>query len=162
KLNWTALINLTLSLAKLFGAVVLVWLRPHPTALDWGVLYLSSTLVVALAAILLVCWNLGLPRLGFSRARTEIREGLYFATSQMAQTVYNDIDKTMLARLSTLEAAGIYGAAYRIIDVSFVPVSALLWSSYPGFFRAGTDGVSAALRHALPLLRRALAYAAAV
>ena len=73
---------------------------------------------------------------------------LYFAASQTSQTVYNDIDKTMLARLSTLEATGIYGAAYRIIDVSFVPVSALLWSSYPSFFRAGARGISASFEYA--------------
>ena len=72
--------------------------------------------------------KLGLPKLSWPQARGEVREGFYFAASQTAQTVYNDIDKTMLARLSTLEATGIYGAAYRIIDVSFVPVSALLWS----------------------------------
>jgi O-antigen/teichoic acid export membrane protein len=103
-----------------------------------------------------------MPKLSWPNALGEIREGFYFAASQTAQTVYNDIDKTMLARLSALEATGIYGAAYRIIDVSFVPVSALLWSSYPSFFRAGARGISSSLAYARPLLFRALAYAGLV
>ena len=36
----------------------------------------------------------------------------------------------MLARLGTLQATGIYGAAYRLIDVTFVPVSSLLTASF--------------------------------
>lgn len=47
----------------------------------------------------------------------------------------------MTRRLSALEASGVYGAAYRIIDVSFVPVSALFWSAYPSFSRRGARGI---------------------
>ncbi len=64
----------------------------------------------------------------------------------------------MLARLGTLDATGIYGAAYRLVDVSFVPISALLYSAYPNFFRAGSKGISASFGYAKPLLRRTLIY----
>ena len=75
---------------------------------------------------------------------SELREGFYFSAGLSAQTIYNDIDKTMLARLGTLDATGIYGAAYRLIDVSFVPLSSLLAATYPIFFQKGTDGIPAA------------------
>jgi O-antigen/teichoic acid export membrane protein len=159
QLNWTALITVMMSGGRLIGALILIAIHPHPTALQWGFLYLGATVAVALAAFFLACAKLGFPQLNMPRLISEVREGFYFSTSQAAQTVYNDIDKTMLARLNTLEATGIYGAAYRIIDVSFVPVSALLWSSYPSFFRAGADGVAAAWKYAIPLLQRALFYA---
>jgi O-antigen/teichoic acid export membrane protein len=87
---------------------------------------------------------------------------LYFSAGQSAQTIYNDIDKTMLARLGSLNATGIYGAAYRLIDVSFAPVWSMLAAAYPSFFRAGTNGIRATLRHAKPLLFRALGYAGLV
>jgi O-antigen/teichoic acid export membrane protein len=64
--------------------------------------------------------------------------------------------------LSTLEATGIYGAAYRIVDVSFTPVAAVLVAAFPTFFRVGADGISAALRYVKPLIFRALGYAALV
>ncbi len=102
----------------------------------------------------LVWTKLGAPRFADPLPGTEAREGIYFSASQSAQTIYNDIDKTMLARLSTLDATGIYGAAYRLIDVCFVPVSALLWSAYPNFFRAGARGISGSFGYAKPLLLR--------
>jgi O-antigen/teichoic acid export membrane protein len=64
----------------------------------------------------------------------------------------------MLARLSTLVATGIYGAAYRIVDVSFSPVSSLLYAAYPSFFRAGMGGIAASCKYARPLLIRSLGF----
>src|SRR4029077_16217129 len=95
------------------------------------------------------------------RAGAEMREGFYFSASMSAQTIYNDIDKTMLARLGTLEAAGIYGAAYRLIDVTFVPIQSLLAAAYPNFFRTGVAGISATLGYARRLVWGALAYSIA-
>jgi O-antigen/teichoic acid export membrane protein len=82
----------------------------------------------------------------------ELREGLYYSVSQSAQTIYNDIDKTMLAKLGDLSAAGIYAAAYRIIDVSVVPATSMRAAAYPGYFRAGQNGVSSSLAYTRRLL----------
>ena len=98
------------------------------------------------------------PRFGWQRGEGEVREGFYFSTGLSAQTIYNDLDKTMLARLGTLAATGIYGAAYRLVDVSFVPVSSLLTASYPNFFRAGAEGIIATISYAKSMLFRALGY----
>ncbi len=75
-----------------------------------------------------------------------------------AQTVYNDIDKTMLARLGTLDATGIYSAAYRLIDISFIPVRALLNAALPGFFRNGVDGIRGSVKYGRRLLFKVLPY----
>jgi O-antigen/teichoic acid export membrane protein len=158
QLHWTAVINALISATRLGGAVILVQIHPHPSALQWGYVYFWSTASVAFTSFVLVWAKLGPPRLPGPRTPAEAREGLYFSVSQSAQTIYNDIDKTMLARLGTLDATGIYGAAYRLVDVCFVPVSALLWSAYPSFFRAGASGIAASFRYAKPLILRALGY----
>ena len=158
QLNWTAVINVMISATRLVGAVILIHIHRHPSALQWGYVYFCSTASVAITAFLLVWAKLGPPKFVDLLPGAEAREGLYFSVSQSAQTIYNDIDKTMLARLGTLDATGIYGAAYRLIDVSFVPVSALLWSAYPNFFRAGTRGISGSFGYAKPLLLRTLGY----
>jgi O-antigen/teichoic acid export membrane protein len=106
----------------------------------------------------MVSAKLGSPAMSFARSLAEIREGFYFAVGLSAQTIYNDLDKTMLARLSTLSATGIYGAAYRLIDVSFAPVSALLAAAYPNFFRRGVGGVSSTFSYARMLLKHAVGY----
>lgn len=159
RLKWTALINVLLSTSRLVPALILAALHHSPSALQWGKFYFGSTSVVALVALLLVVVKLGFPSFSFSRTSAEVREGLYSSVSQSAQTMYNDIDKAMLARLGTLEATGIYGAAYRLIDVSFAPVLSLLAAAFPNMFRAGTGGISATLRYARPLILRALGYA---
>jgi O-antigen/teichoic acid export membrane protein len=162
RLNWTATINVLISMCRLAGALVLIALRPHPSALDWGYFYFGSTAVVAATSMSLVRLMLGAARFNWRRSASEAREGFYFSAGLSAQTLYNDIDKTMLARLGTLDAAGIYGAAYRIIDVSFAPVSSLLSAAYPNFFRAGARGLSSSFAYAKPLLRRALGYSTVI
>jgi O-antigen/teichoic acid export membrane protein len=162
RMKWTAAINVLLSTSRLAAAVILAAMYPSPSALQWGAYYFFSTSIVALAALLLVLLKLGTPTFSLSRTSAENTEGFYFSVSQSAQSIYNDIDKAMLARLGTLEATGIYGAAYRLIDVSFAPVWSLLAAAYPNFFRVGIGGVSATLRYARPLILRAFAYATLV
>jgi O-antigen/teichoic acid export membrane protein len=159
RMKWTASINVLLSALRLVAALILATSHANPTALEWGELYFASTTIVTLLALMLVLVKLGAPAFNFRRHAAEIREGFYFSVGQSAQTIYNDIDKAMLARLSTLEATGIYGAAYRLIDVSCTPLSSVLVAAYPNFFRVGVDGVPATLRYVKPLILRALGYA---
>jgi O-antigen/teichoic acid export membrane protein len=159
RLHWTAAINILISASRLIGASVLIAFNHHPSPLDWGYIYFCSTAGVAAIACILVISKLGSPRFNLLRSAAEFREGFYFSAGLSAQTIYNDIDKTMLVRLGTLEATGIYAAAYRLIDVCFVPVSSLLYASYSNFFRAGAGGIGACLAYAKPLLLRALGYA---
>jgi O-antigen/teichoic acid export membrane protein len=159
RLNWTATINVLISAIRLLGAIALIAIHPHPSPLQWGYIYFFSTISVATMAVLLVWSKLGSPMFTRHCWLAEFREGLYFSISQSAQTLYDDIDKTMLARLGSLEATGIYGAAYRLVDVSFVPVSALLQASYSNFFRTGAQGIASCFKYAKPLLRWALGYA---
>jgi O-antigen/teichoic acid export membrane protein len=162
RLKWTASINALLSATRLGAAFILIALYPNPSALQWGRFYFGSTSLAAIVALGLVFVKLGPPEFSIARTTTEFREGFYFSAGMSTATIYNDIDKAMLARLGTLEATGIYGAAYRLIDVSFAPVASLLAAAYPGFFRAGASGISSAIRYAKPLLWRALAYASLV
>jgi O-antigen/teichoic acid export membrane protein len=159
QLKWTATINVLISASRLCGALVLVSIHSHPSALQWGYLYSCSTVAVVITALALVSVKLGWPQFNWGRSAPEFREGFYFSASLSAQTVYNDIDKTMLARMGTLDATGIYGAAYRLIDVSFVPISSLVAAAYPNFFRKGTDGIAATLSYAKRLLLRGFTYA---
>jgi len=159
RMKWTASINVLLSALRLTAAVILATVRGNPTALEWGEFYLVSTAMAAVLAFVLVVAKLGAPAFNFVRRGAEIREGFYFSVAQSAQTVYNDIDKAMLARLSTLEGTGIYGAAYRLIEVSFTPVAAVSVAAYPNLFRIGVDGIAATLRYVRPLIVRALGYA---
>jgi O-antigen/teichoic acid export membrane protein len=156
RLNWTAAILVLMSATRLIGALIMVKIHPHPTALQWGYVYLCSTAAVVIASLCMVTIKLGLPRFNWARSGAEVREGFYFSASLSAQTVYNDIDKTMLASLSTLDATGIYGAAYRVLEAVMVPIASLRSAAYPTFFRTGVDGISGCLPYAKRQVVRAL------
>jgi O-antigen/teichoic acid export membrane protein len=161
QLKWTSAIQLLLSGLRLVSIAALYITVRSPTPLQWSLGYLAATVVAAAAVVVLVHVRHGRPRVVVDRAHMELREGAYFSISLSAQSIYNDLDKTMLARLSTLSASGVYGAAYRIIDVSFAPISALLSASYARFFQHGSEGLSGTIRLARRLLPLAAVYGAA-
>lgn len=68
----------------------------------------------------------------------------------------------MLARLSSLQATGIYASAYRLIDVAFVPVRSLLAAAYAKFFQHGTSGIAGTIDFSKRLLPLAGLYGAIV
>lgn len=152
RLSRTAVLQLLLSPLRLVAAVVLISFTDSPTALQWGFLYLAASVFGGIGAVVLTTRELGRPRLGSGHLGTEMREGVYFSVSLSAQSAINDIDKAMLARLATLEATGIYSAAFRIVDVAFLPVSALLMAAYARFFQRGLYGIRAAAGYGRRLL----------
>ncbi len=159
KFRATAQINVHSSLARLVGLLVLVSRIHHPSAEQWAIVYLATTAVVTAGSVTAVFATLGKPSLALPQLRRDLLEGFYYSAGQSAQSVYNDIDKTMLARLGDLSATGIYGAAYRLIDVSLVPVKSVLSAAYPGCFRAGQEGISGSLKYMRRLLPKPVGFA---
>jgi O-antigen/teichoic acid export membrane protein len=152
RLSGNARLNVLASLTRLVGIAGLALAVPHPGVMSWSAVYLAGSVLAALIAVAWVSFSLGKPKLALRRIWGEVAEGFYFSVSLSATTIYNDIDKTMVARLATLEAAGVYAAAYRLIDVAVIPVRALLCAAYPGFFRIGKDGLAATVRQSRRLL----------
>lgn len=156
KLHRTAQVFIALTSLRAVSALLLFLTINHPTAFTWGFFYCVSSGVAGIYAVITVTSELGFPTLSLRRLRSDLLEGFYFAISLSAASVYNNIDKTMLVRLSTFSAAGIYAAAYRLSDMAFLPVNALLASTYPRFFQRGRQGLAGTKN----LTRRFLPFAA--
>jgi O-antigen/teichoic acid export membrane protein len=159
-LSKTAQLNILPQITRLLAAITLILIIPDPNALSWTFIYLISTAMCAAISGGIVSKLLGKPELDRKRIIPELKEGIYFSLGLSSQTIYNDIDKTMLARLANLADTGLYAAAYRIIDVSFVPVRSLLGAAYARFFRSGEKGISGTLALAKQLLPIAALYGA--
>jgi O-antigen/teichoic acid export membrane protein len=119
-----------------------------------------TTILTAVVGLVWVQVRIGPPKLALHRVKGEFAEGFYYCASMSATTIYNDIDKTMLVRMSSLDAAGIYAAAYRLIDLVFIPVRSLLTAALPGYFRAGCEGLAGTVRHMMRIMPKAVGYAA--
>lgn len=159
-LSKTAQLSFLPNLLKTFAALSFANLLPNSGAKEWSIFYLMSTAVSAIVGILLVHKSFGVPKIDLIKIKTELLEGFYFSISLSAQNIYNDIDKTMLGRLSSLSSAGIYASAYRIIDVAFVPVRSLLYAAYARFFQQGSTGITGSIQLAKRLAPIAGVYGA--
>jgi O-antigen/teichoic acid export membrane protein len=152
RLSWTAFLQLVLSPLRLLAAFVLITIAPVPSALEWGMAYLVSAVVGAGVGIVLVNRELGWPEFHLRHIGLDLREGVFFSLSLSAQNSLNDSDKAILARLATLEATGVYAAAWRLAMAVFLPVGSLQVATYARFFQHGAHGVRASARLALRIL----------
>jgi O-antigen/teichoic acid export membrane protein len=158
RMELSARLSVTCATMRLIGVVALSAADAHPTAQTWSLTYFAATAASSIIAVGLASRHVGRPSIAFWRIRTEFTDGLYFALTNSAWSVFNDIDKTMLARLANAEAAGTYAAAYRLTEVSLMPVKALATAAYPGFFRHGKHGITSGLHYAQRFLFQAVAY----
>jgi O-antigen/teichoic acid export membrane protein len=149
--------SVVISLLRLAGIATLVVM--HRVTLErWVVVYLFTG-VLAMAYALWKGFQLwGWPSIDLPALREDVAEGVFFSIGMSATTVYNDIDKIMLSKLSDLASTGIYAAAYRVIDVSLTPVRSLVSAAYPRFFQKGVGGIRATYPYALSLIAKASAY----
>jgi O-antigen/teichoic acid export membrane protein len=158
QLRVMAWLNILIGMAKLAAAGLFLLASPHPNVSRWGFWYCGALAIAALATLAWVTRRIGWPRPAPSLIAGSLREGWHFALGLSSATIHNDIDKTMLARLSTLEATGIYAASYRLIAMTFVPIRSLLFATDARFFREGSAGIRGSLAFARQLLPPAAAY----
>ena len=158
QMKQTSIQNVVASLLRLGGIVVLV-VTVHPVTLDlWVLTYLFTTLLGTLYAVIKGVQLWGRPVVDLRVLREDAAEGVFFSVAGSATTIYNDIDKIMLSRLADLAATGVYGAAYRVIDVTMTPVRSLAAAAYPHFFRKGVDGMARTYTYALSLIAKTSIY----
>ena len=153
RMQGTVTILIGMVFSRLVAVFVLFALPWEAKATVWAWLYALTAVGFAAASVFVVSAILGKGRLSLRPMRGEWREGFYFALSASSHGMYNDLDKALLARMVSDTTAGVYGAAYRFIDVaSFVTVIALLYASHPMFFQEGRKGLVAAFQLARRLL----------
>jgi O-antigen/teichoic acid export membrane protein len=163
QMRWAAVLPVGMSAARAAVAAAFFHLvrtgRTPATAAGWVAMYWTASAAAALLALAVLTRRLGWPRFGRVR-RGELGEGLSFAVSSSSISAYNDLDKTLLVSAGQMQAAGVYGAAYRVVDVATMPIYSLFTAATPRYFRAGAGhgAESVAETEALMgrLLRRAL------
>jgi len=150
--------------AKLVAALCLVFfVKPTGTSTHvdvdtWALLYLISSISVGIIGLIGVNALAGKPQLNLSRIRADINQGIYFSIGTSANNINSNIDKTMLASMATLGATGIYGSAYRFINIGMVPVLSVFNATYPRFFQHGDKGIKNCFNFAKKLLPMLIGY----
>lgn len=154
RMHLKTLIQIGLPVARL-GAVLILLAGPWSITLtSWALAGVVATGVWSVLALVLAIRAVGRPGWSMAPYVREWRQGLLFAAGLGVDNVHAEADKIVLARISGPEAAGVYAAAYRVLEVAYTPVRALLGAAFPRMFRHGADGTAALA----PLLRRLLRY----
>jgi O-antigen/teichoic acid export membrane protein len=156
QLRMTASITLLTSFLRLLAVVTLALSLHHVTAGQWAFASLIVSMLSAIVASTTVIARYGhpdfAPRIFFSK----IGEGFSFSLAGSTQSAYNDIDKAMMSHYGMNIANGIYTVAYRIVDVSAIPVTALDAAALPRFFRQSREGASSVASLSVRLAKRAV------
>jgi O-antigen/teichoic acid export membrane protein len=145
-------------LARVIGALGFVLSSSPRTAAGWSIWYAGALAGSAAVAVVAVSVFLTRPRPDLRHLRRHLRLGFYFSIGSAATSIYADMDKSLLARLATGDAAGIYAAAYRLVSTLFTPLIALFMATYPRFFKRGESGLRSTLAFARSLLPAVVAY----
>lgn len=132
-------------------AALLMWLVAEQSSLEtWAAVYLLATLPLGIFVAVQTTYKLGYFKGAAKITFGEVKEGFLYSTALASQNIYNDIDKAMLGRIVSATSAGVYSAAYRIIDMAYAPIRSVSAAAYPLYFREGQGG----LRSALALTRK--------
>ncbi len=145
RLRAAAIVTLSASVARL-AALALMAVLIGSGSLGpehWAIGYAVASLVVAAVSLGGLIRAFGGPVLRRATSM-DLRQGFFFSLGSASKTVYSDIDKAMLVRMTTDAVAGIYTAAYRLTTFAYAPIQALLYATNTRFFREGERGASAA------------------
>jgi O-antigen/teichoic acid export membrane protein len=154
RMRATALLSVLPALLRLAAAAAFGF-TGTTGPLAWALFYAGASAAAGGVGVVVAVALLGRPA---SFRLADLRGGASFAFAQSAANVYTDIDKTLLARLGSLQAAGVYAVAYRATAFAFAPVTALLTTTYARFFRRGEAGIHGSRGLARELLPFAAAY----
>ncbi|MEN9239039.1 MAG: lipopolysaccharide biosynthesis protein, partial [Thermostichus sp. DG_1_6_bins_120] len=157
-----ALIDTGMAMGRVSAVLIAV-------ALGWGSLDQWSVLygLMVLAVLLLTAWgtrrwtqpvvNPASP-FNWQDLRERLIAGWDFAVGLAAVKTFTDLDKLLLPRLASATAAGLYGAAYRLINFSQTPMIALLTSHFAEICRQGQKGLQHSCNYAWQLSPWVLGY----
>jgi O-antigen/teichoic acid export membrane protein len=154
KLKITAILSLLTNTFRLLLAVGMSITLHNATATQWSYAALAVSIFAVLIATGTVTFRFGKPEFVPWLLRKNVAEGFGYAVSSSTTSIYNDIDKTMLAHYGMNQANGIYTMAYRLIDMSTLPMRSIHAAAMPRFFRMGFDGVEPTVRYARKILSK--------
>jgi O-antigen/teichoic acid export membrane protein len=153
----SAQLPVVMSVFRMAAAALLFLGVVEGTALTWSFMYLLATVLATVFGLALALRSFGRPSIDLARVRRELATGFQYAIGTSSMTIYNDIDKTLVARLQNTSVAGSYAAGYRVVGVAMTPIFSLLRASFVQFFRHGERGVIATSAYAMRLMPVALA-----
>lgn len=145
------------NLVRMLTLIAMLFILRHATAFQWSLGVLLSSTLAAAMALVWVRSAIGPMNFDLAHARKHFWEGIGFSLAGSTESIYNDFDKVMLSHYGMNAAAGLYTMAYRVVDFSTTPVTALVSAVMPRLFVRSKQGYSAVAKVCGKLTRVAFA-----
>ena len=155
----TAVLTTMTNVVRFATVGVMMLTLHHATAWQWAKASLLVSTISAIVAVAFVSKRLGRPIFRPRLLVQSAAEGLGFSFASSTTSVYNDLDKAMMSHYAPPAANGAYSLAYRVVDVSCVPMRSLHYAALPRFFQKGANSISESLGFARKILRMTMPYA---
>lgn len=134
-----------------FLAVAALTLTTYTVDLDtWALWYVCASLLASGVSLIMVLRDYGLPRPVFSGF--EFKQGFLLSLEFTSVSGMRDLDKPVVVELLGPTQAGIYTAAFRIIDAATTPIKAALYATYTRYFRHADKGTEHGIAFGLRVL----------
>ncbi len=131
--NWrNVVLEMFIGIGMLICALVLI--KNSYVSTMWGILYVVINLIFSAFSVIWTIYSYGFPTINFQQIKARLQPGFHFSIAVSAHNAYTDLDKVMLVRLNSERATGIYAAAFRLVSVAYLPLNAILNTTYPKFF----------------------------
>jgi len=140
------------------AAIALLFIAGRDSLLDFAWAYFGATALAAALSLIQVRRAFGAPAWRQGTIGGQVREGVGFSLSVMANTAHGEIDKALLLRLGGAAATGHYSLAMRVVSAATTPLIVYILAVVPRLFREGELGISQTARLARQLLPPILLY----
>lgn len=151
-----AIFSQATSLFRTIAAVGMWITLHHAAASQWAAASMFASACATAAAVITVTIRIGwprfVPRLGWKHAG----EGAEYAFASSTTSAYNDLDKSMLSHYGMSAANGIYGMAYRILEMAAAPIVSVNLAAQPRLFELAAVGPEGAINLGRKLIRHTL------
>jgi len=152
QLRHTAWLRSVTNIFRIVAIAGLMIFLHRATALQCAIVILGSSVVAALLAMIWIKRSIGAMRFSRSLVSRRFWEGVGFSVAGSTQSVYNDIDKTMLSHYGMNAVNGIYTFAYRVVDLATIPVNSIDAAGIPRYFSLNNEGLLAVVRMAKKII----------
>jgi O-antigen/teichoic acid export membrane protein len=154
RMRITATMNTSVNAARLVAALLMLLTFHKSDALHWAMAALSVSSLAMGSAVLTVLLKFGKPTFSLRLFASKMHDGFIYSLSGSTTTVYNDIDKVFLGHYGMEAANGIYSVAYRIVNISNIPMTSVYSAAFPKFFRLGVEGMEKTVPFAKRLVKK--------
>lgn len=128
-------------LALIVGVLLFARFGSSVTASDWVMWQLGSIAVALVAVLIITGGTFGRPTVDVTRLLGQVSSSTHFALAKATTGLNRSADSILIARFASLEALGIFSAAYAVAGAFHMPFQALGKTLLPRFFELSGDSV---------------------